>query len=157
MDFGREEGGSSFTIPARACQSHPPPSEIAPNRPRAAELCSYAGIWRSSGARRRGHFFLPRAGLPDHKRPPNTGLCSRGRSRALGPPVQTRPWFPGSMVMRSKVCCLARFYVPSYTLFLCGSWLQRLIVVTDFQIPILENFTSTDRREYRCGYCGALF
>jgi hypothetical protein len=100
MDFGREEGGSSFTIPARARQSHPPPSEIAPNHPRATELCSYAGIWCSSGARRRGHFCLSRAGLPDHKRPPNTGLHSRGRSRALGPPVQTRPLPPSSSFMR---------------------------------------------------------
>ena len=93
----RRDGARSFTVPARARASHPPPAEIARLAPRGAELPSYADFSRTLAARRRGRFWPPQAGPGETKVKPNTGLGSRERSRAHGPLYQTRPKY--------QMCC----------------------------------------------------
>ena len=76
----RRDGARSFTVPARARASHPPPAEIAGLAPRGAELPSYADFSRTRAARWRGWFWPPQAGPGETKVEPNTGLGSRERS-----------------------------------------------------------------------------
>ena len=58
----RSDCARSFTVPARARASHPPPAEIARLAPRGAELPSYADFSSTRVARRRGRFWPPQAG-----------------------------------------------------------------------------------------------
>jgi len=82
------------SIPARARASHPPPAEIARLAPRGAEFPSYADFSCTRATRRRGRFWPPQAEPGETKVEPNTGLSSRERSRAQGPPYQTRSTCP---------------------------------------------------------------